>query len=105
MAFWRSAIGQDPKRAYRWVLRTGVSGIKPFVIQSIKKPELKFKSTPLNYLGHIFKFIGPAEWSDLSVSLVDPGEDQDSAYAIATLLQRSPNAVRGLSRRCYNASL
>jgi hypothetical protein len=89
MPFWRDATGQDPKRSYRFLLRIPQTGIKSFTIQSCKKPALKFKSTILNYLGHMFRYLGPAEWTPIDVTLVDCAGNEDVSLAIAKLIQNS----------------
>ena len=95
MAFW-SETGTEPKRAYRWRMQlAGMSGDYLWYAKKVKKPALTISEHGHKYLNHTFWYPGKIEWADVTITLVDPGAENDVASTIADLLQQSGYNVPG----------
>ena len=83
--FW-SSVNPDPKRQYRFELQIGTAGqgtdIPTFVVKTATKPKVTISSVPHMYLDHEFKYAGRVTWDPVSVTIVDPGGEQDMAFAL-----------------------
>jgi hypothetical protein len=70
MSFW-SAVGPEPKRNYRWVVRfAGAAGLSDisFALKKVDKPKLKIASVAHSYLNHKFKYPGRVEWEPIAMT-------------------------------------
>tara|TARA_R110000751_G_scaffold206256_1_gene310319 strand:- start:1994 stop:2584 length:591 start_codon:yes stop_codon:yes gene_type:complete len=87
MAFWTDAQFEDPKRAYRFLVTIGrmPSGAQWYA-KSCKKPEISISTVEHNFLNHRFYYPGRAEWSEVSVVLVDP-VSPDAAINTAAIIR------------------
>jgi len=89
MAFWTDARLQDPKRQYRFLVTLGgMSNGATWYSKTATKPELSFTTVEHNYLNHRFYYPGRAEWSEVTVTLVDP-VSPDAASETAKIIQNS----------------
>lgn len=89
MAFWTNARLQDPKRSYRFLVTlAGMENGAQWYCKSASKPEISFSTIEHNYLNHRFYYPGRAEWSEVTVTLVDP-VDPDAAANTAKIIQSS----------------
>ena len=88
--FWNS-VQMDPKRQFRFVLQfpTALIGteIPEYVIKTVTKPKVTISSVPHTYLDHEFKYPGRVTWDPISITLVDPGtNNEDMAVSLINKL-------------------
>ena len=89
MAFWTEGQLQDPKRQYRFLVSLGgYDGSAQWYAKQVSKPSLTISDTKHVYLNHSFYYPGRAEWSEISVTLVDP-VSPDAAAETAAIIQAS----------------
>jgi hypothetical protein len=87
MAFWTDAQFEDPKRAYRFLVTIGrMPSGATWYAKSCKKPEITISTVEHNFLNHRFYYPGRAEWSEVSVVLVDP-VSPDAAINTAAIIR------------------
>jgi hypothetical protein len=87
MAFWTDAQFEDPKRAYRFLVDIGrMPNGATWYAKSCKKPEITISTIEHNFLNHRFYYPGRAEWSEVTVTLVDP-VSPDAAINTAAILR------------------
>lgn len=97
MTFWSSQKNKmtNPKFKFRWQVAfsggNGGVGAKPasFAAKSVSKPSFEVSSEEHKYLNHTFKYPGRLSWDAVSVTLVDPGGDEDTAKALAQIIKDS----------------
>ena len=102
MAFWNSS--QAPKRAFRFKVQVNnLEGGAIWFAKSCTKPQLEIAEATHKYLGHTFHFPGGATWSDVTITLVDPGEP-DVASQVLEMINaagydnpKDPGAPGGLN--------
>ena len=78
--FWQDN-NIEPKRGYRFILsipgRGGTgpngasTGVKQYLIQSVKKPAWTVSNQDLQYLNHTFHYPGRVSWGPVSFQIVD----------------------------------
>ena len=89
MAFWTDAQFEDPKRAYRFLVDIGrMPNGATWYAKSCKKPEITISTIEHNFLNHRFYYPGRAEWSEVTVTLVDP-LSPDAAINTAAIIRAS----------------
>ena len=87
MAFWTDAQFEDPKRAYRFLVDIGrMPNGATWYAKSCKKPEISISTVEHNFLNHRFYYPGRAEWSEVTVTLVDP-VSPDAAINTAAIIR------------------
>lgn len=86
MAFWSNGTGDEPKRAYRWILDIG--GIAAYTIKKVSKPSFTISESSHQFLNHTYYYPGRTEWSTVSFTLVDP-VDPDMAAKLLTVIKES----------------
>jgi len=94
MPFWNDST-VEPKRQFRWLLylptNTGdpaAPAIQTYSIRSVKKPSFKVGETPVNFIGHQFKYPGRMTWNNVDVTLIDP-IDPDTSGVLSRVIQAS----------------
>lgn len=89
MAFWTDAQFEDPKRSYRFLVDIArMPNGATWYAKSCKKPEISISTIEHNFLNHRFYYPGRAEWSEVTVTLVDP-VSPDAAINTAALIRAS----------------
>mgnify|MGYP003121460188 CR=1 FL=1 len=91
--FWSSAK-PDPKRQYRFIVTIGDSQatsanpnrIPQFVAKTVTKPKVSITTVPHMFLDHEFKYPGRVTWDPVTVTMVDPGGEDDIAAALINRL-------------------
>jgi len=103
--FWTSDYREDvtnPKRNFRFKVtigafaETGGSDLGSSVVfwaKTATKPEFALGETTHNYLNHTFKFPGRVTWSDVTITMVDPGGTKGVAYALTNILNQSGYSI------------
>jgi hypothetical protein len=103
--FWTSDYREDvtnPKRNFRFKVtigafaETGGSDLGSNVVfwaKTATKPEFALGETTHNYLNHTFKFPGRVTWSDVTITMVDPGGTKGVAYALTNILNQSGYSI------------
>tara|TARA_R110002020_G_scaffold82635_2_gene204999 strand:+ start:1364 stop:1957 length:594 start_codon:yes stop_codon:yes gene_type:complete len=88
MAFWSDAsLGTpEPKRSYRWLLFLG--DVPQWVCKKVTKPSFSVTEATHTYINHNFYYPGKVEWSDVSVTLVDPASP-DAVQTMYNVLRNS----------------
>ena len=111
MAFWSDAsLGTpEPKRSYRWLLYLG--DIPQWVCKKVSKPSFTITEAKHTYINHNFYYPGKVEWSDVTVTLVDPASP-DAVQTMYNVLRNSgyhppedPNDVTTISKQRATAAL
>jgi len=91
-AFWSEA-GLEPKRAYRFRVQIPeVGGNFMWYAKKVNKPALSVTEHAHKYLNHTFYYPGKVEWTEITLSLVDP-VDPDVGATCADLLTQSGYVV------------
>ena len=92
MSFWTSNYSGDdgtinnPKRNFRFTVQfanmdalTGYAGSILFYAKTADKPSFTLGEASHNFLNHTFKFPGRVTWNDITIAMVDPGPEGDTA--------------------------
>tara|TARA_R100001509_G_scaffold91457_3_gene52755 strand:+ start:183 stop:764 length:582 start_codon:yes stop_codon:yes gene_type:complete len=104
MPFWTDTDTiNNPKRSFRFRVQFSNSGafaeaenLKTtdfYWAKTAQKPSFTVGAAEHSYLNHTFKFPGRITWSDVQITMVDPGGDEGVAYALAKLLSDSGYSV------------
>ena len=91
MGFWQDN-NVEPKRGYRFVLSIPgrESGIKQYLVKSVKKPGWTIGDSPHQYLNHTFHYPGRTTWEPCSFVIVDTvNDDSNGTVELMKLLQDS----------------
>jgi hypothetical protein len=71
--FWTQSPAKDPKRAFRFKVQFGQSGVLWYA-KTAQRPTLSFTEATHSYLNHTYYWPGRAEWSEITITFVDPVE-------------------------------
>jgi len=106
MAFWTNTGAgtiASPKRNFRFRIQfanntsfsnaNDLGGTEMYWAKTAQKPGFSVGSVEHMYLNHAFKFPGRVTWNDVSITMVDPGEEQGVGYALAKMLQAAGYSV------------
>jgi hypothetical protein len=106
--FWADPA-LEPKRGFRFLVY--VNSIPSFLVKKCSKPELTIKNVQHKYLNHQFNFPAGAEWSPVTMEMVDP-VDPDASKTLQHIIQnsgyhfpRNPDDVTTLSKAGAVAAL
>jgi hypothetical protein len=69
--FWTQSPAKDPKRAFRFKVQFGQSGVLWYA-KTAQRPTLSFSEATHSYLNHTYYWPGRAEWSEVSITFIDP---------------------------------
>jgi len=69
--FWTAAPSRDPKRAFRFKVEIGDSGIIWYA-KTAQRPTVSFADTSHNFMNHTYYWPGKAEWNEISITFIDP---------------------------------
>jgi hypothetical protein len=94
MAFWSTNFGEDatlkdPKRKFRFKVEFGgfdAGNSYLWWAKTATKPSFEIASTEHKYLNHVFNYPGTVTWSEVTITMVDPGVP-DMAASMAALLE------------------
>ena len=85
MAFW-SAGNVDPKRKYNWLCEISADSeggkIESWVVKSVTKPGWTTTEAVHRFLNYTFYYPGKVEWDEITLKLVDPGGNKDTAQTL-----------------------
>jgi hypothetical protein len=84
--FWNSSA-LEPKRQHRWLLGLA-KGLQPYTVKTTDKPSFTINESEHQYFGHKFYYPGTVSWNEISVTLVDP-VDPDQSAALTQILENS----------------
>jgi hypothetical protein len=84
--FWSDHLGDDPKRAYRWILQVG--SIPAYVLKKCSKPSFAVTETPHKFINHTYYYPGRVEWNTVTMTLADPVQP-DMASTISNIIWNS----------------
>jgi hypothetical protein len=82
--FWTQSPAKDPKRAFRFKVQFGQSGVLWYA-KTAQRPTLSFSEATHSYLNHTYYWPGRAEWSEIAITFIDPVEPDLSGDLIAAL--------------------
>ena len=109
MPFWSTNFGEsaelkDPKRNFRFTVEfTGINAAQGgsflWYAKSAVKPAFSVDSSEHKYLNHTFYYPGSVNWTEVSVTLVDP-VDPDMTATFADILQASGYQVPTEPTKC-----
>ena len=87
--FWTDTLNsttKDPKRQYRFTVKLlNYDGGAQWYAKSVTKPSFTVTDTSHTYLNHKFYYPGRVEWSEISVTLVDPVSPDAAAETFAII--------------------
>ena len=89
MSFWTTEGATDPKRNFRFkVTIAGFKGNKSVVwwAKKVQKPNYSVAEVKHVYLGHTYYYPGKLEWQEITMTLVDPAEQQEGGVDALFLL-------------------
>jgi len=69
--FWTQTPGRDPKRAFRFRVEFGASGVLWYA-KKADKPTVSFSESTHNFLNHTYYWPARTEWNEVTITLVDP---------------------------------
>ena len=87
MAFWSNAT-ENPKRDYRFTVSFGEAG-HLWYAKKVSRPSYTIEATEHKYLNHSFQFPGHVAWQEVSLTMVDPGGDNDATAMVNELMRKS----------------
>jgi len=78
----------EPKRQFRWLVSFGNVNdrIPSYLCQKVKKPGFTIKEKDHKFLNHTFYYPGSVTWESVSLTIVDP-LDNDAASALEEVLK------------------
>lgn len=82
--FWSDA-SIEPKRKFRWLL--SFRGVPQWIMKKVGKPNFSLGEAEHNFLNYKFYYPGRVEWSEISMTLVDPVNPDASKTMLALLKQ------------------
>tara|TARA_R100000231_G_scaffold84803_1_gene64462 strand:+ start:327 stop:872 length:546 start_codon:yes stop_codon:yes gene_type:complete len=85
MAFWTDA-SSEPKRKFRFKVLIFDQEIAWYA-KSVSAPSFEITTIEHHFSDHIFKYPGKIKWNDVTVTLVDPGGDDDVVNKTLALIQ------------------
>jgi len=98
MAFWTDSA-MAPKRNFRFKVQFSNSDFSSaadlgnstelYFAKTVTKPSFAMGGTEHAYLNHTFKFPGRITWSDVTITMVDPGGAQGVGYVLASMLNKA----------------
>ena len=74
MAFWKDGSA-EPKRKFRF--KATIFGEVAWYTKTFAAPSFQVEPKEVHFSDHIFKYPGKLKWQDVSVTLIDPGGDND----------------------------
>jgi len=69
--FWTATPAKDPKRAFRFKVELGNSGVLWYA-KTAQRPTLSIGETSHNFMNHTYYWPGKADWSEVAISFIDP---------------------------------
>ena len=94
--FWTGSPTRDPKRAYRFKVALGESGIL-WDAKKAEKPQLSFTESTHNYLNHTYYWPARAEWNEVTITLVDPVEPDLAGNLVDALFKMGYSIPGGIT--------
>lgn len=93
MAFW-SAVGPEPKRNYRWVVRFSPPGVGSisYALKKVDKPKASVKEASHAYLNHKFYYPGRLEWEPINMVFASVSQP-DATFVINEVLKNAGYGV------------
>jgi len=82
--FWTQSPAKDPKRAFRFKVQFGQSGVLWYA-KTAARPQLSFTEASHSYLNHTYYWPGRAEWSEVAIVFIDPVEPDLSGDLVEAL--------------------
>ena len=82
--FWSDA-SIEPKRKFRWLL--SFRGVPQWIMKKVGKPNFSLGEAEHSFLNYKFYYPGRVEWSEISMTLVDPVSPDASRTMMALLKQ------------------
>jgi hypothetical protein len=82
--FWTQSPAKDPKRAFRFKVQFGQSGVLWYA-KTAARPTLSFSEATHSYLNHTYYWPGRAEWSEVEIVFIDPVDPDLSTDLIGSL--------------------
>ena len=86
--FWTATVAKDPKRGFRFQVTMSNLGGTLWMAKKVDRPTLSLTEAKHDFLNHSFYWPARAEWSEISITLVDP-VSPDIAGSLMTFLQTS----------------
>ena len=88
--FW-SDVQLEPKRQFQFLfLIPGDASIETYVVKSVNKPAVTIgQGANINYLQHTFKYPGKLTWNDISVTLLDTIDVDDTTSKLSRMIRES----------------
>ena len=69
--FWTQSPAKDPKRAFRFKVQFGQSGLLWYA-KTAARPQISFEEATHAYLNHTYYWPGRATWNEVEIVFIDP---------------------------------
>jgi hypothetical protein len=91
--FWSGERNKvvEPKRAFRWLINfpgDASTGIESWVATEVNKPGFAIGETEHGFLNYKFNYPGHIKWDDVSLTIVDP-VDTDQTVQLVAMLEKA----------------
>lgn len=91
MSFWSESAGagsKDPKRNFRFKVEfTGLAANQVWFAKKVGKPNFSITESTHEYFNHKFYYPGRVEWQPITLTIVDPVDDNvDAAAQMSSLV-------------------
>lgn len=87
--FWTDGTAQDPKRAFRFIVRVtpkaGGATLPAYTAKKVTKPSFSLAESEHQYLNHTFYYPGRLTWNTVTLTLVDP-VNPDAAESLVKII-------------------
>ena len=86
--FWSDGTGQDPKRAFRFIvsINGGTANIPAYTAKKVTKPAFTIQESTHQYLNHTYYYPGRTEWGTVTLTLVGP-VNPDAAKSLVEIVR------------------
>ena len=87
--FWNDGTAQDPKRAFRFIVRLSPDAngatLPAYTAKKVTKPSFSLAESEHQYLNHTFYYPGRLTWNTVTLTLVDP-VNPDAAESLVKII-------------------
>lgn len=89
--FWTDGTAQDPKRAFRFIVRVTPkadgAALPAYTAKKVTKPSFSLAESEHQYLNHTFYYPGRLTWNTVTLTLVDP-INPDAAESLVKIINQ-----------------
>jgi len=101
--FWTATPAKDPKRAFRFKVELGNSGVLWYA-KTAQRPTLSIGETSHNFMNHTYYWPGKADWSEVAISFIDPVDPDLGSDLMAAIAASGYAIPKGTSGKLTSMS-